>query len=406
VLNLLTLVTEFIGVGLALEYFGLSRDVSVPLAAMTLVAVTATGSFRRWERVMYLLVAMNAIAIPLAVLSRPHAADVATGFVPGLGGGPNGAGVLFVIALVGTTVAPWQLFFQQSNVVDKRIAARWLGYERLDTLIGTLVFTVGAMAVLVTCASAFGGTPLHGAFVDAGAVARSLEATLGAPAGALFALALLNASVLGAAVVTLATSYALGDVLGVKHSLHRGWRDARVFHGSFAGLISLAAGIVLVPHLPLGLITTAVQALAGVLLPSATVFLLLLCNDQAVLGPWTNPRWLNALAAVVVGGLLVLSALLTLTTLLPGVNVAITGAVLAAAAAAALVFIAATSHHRRPHYAGTPWERATWTMPPLETLPPPAFTRARTIGLWVLRIYLAGAALLLVGKVVRLAIAA
>jgi NRAMP (natural resistance-associated macrophage protein)-like metal ion transporter len=408
VLNLLTIVTEFIGVSLALAYFGVSRYVSVPLAALVLVAATATGSFRRWERLMYVLVAVNLLGVALAVSSRPHTGAVAQAAVPGLSGGLNGDGVLFVIALIGTTVAPWQLFFHQSNVVDKRITSRWLGYERTDTLIGTLLFTLGAVAVLITCATAFDGTQLHGAFRDAGAVAHALELRLGAPAGAIFAFALLNASILGACVITLATSYALGDVLGVKHSLHRSWHDARTFHGSFAALIGLAAVLVLLPSVPLGLVTTAVQALAGVLLPSASVFLLLLCNDRAVLGPWTNPRWLNAVATAVVGILLMLSALLTFTTLLPRVDVGAVAVALAAALAIVLLLLAWSSRGRGSpeSFAGTPWERATWSMPPIESLRPPAPSRARTIGLVVLRLYLGMAVLLLIVKAVHLATAA
>jgi Mn2+/Fe2+ NRAMP family transporter len=406
-LNFLTVVTQFIGVALALGYFGVSRYASVPLAALALVLTTASGSFRRWERAMYLLIAMNLLVVPLVVVSEPDAGAVARASVPGFGGDLDTTTLLFVIALVGTTVAPWQLFFHQSNVVDKRITTRWLGYERVDTLVGTVLFVVGAIAILVTCAFAFGGTPLHGAFVDAGTVATGLEDRLGAPAGALFALVLLNASILGAGVVTLATSYALGDVYGVKHSLHRSWRDARTFHGTFAGLVALAAAVVLLPGLPLGLVTTAVQALAGILLPSASVFLLLLCNDRAVLGPWVNPRWLNAVATLVVAVLLVLSALLTLTTLLPGVAVERVALALVGSLTAVLAGLAVTSLRHggtRERFRGTPWERATWTMPPLETLARPPLSRGRTMGLAVLRIYLAIAALLLIVKAVQLAL--
>jgi NRAMP (natural resistance-associated macrophage protein)-like metal ion transporter len=214
-LNLLTIVTELIGVSLALGYFGVSRFVAVPLAAAGLVVLTATGSFRRWERAMYVLVAVNLVAVPLAVLSHPHAGGVAAAAVPRLGCSAHTTSLLFVVALVGTTVAPWQLFFHQSNVVDKRITSRWLGYERIDTLVGTVFFALGAVAVLVACAYAFGGSSLHGGFVDAGAVAHALNSRLGAPAGALFALILLNASILGAGVVALMNAGALGSGAGI-----------------------------------------------------------------------------------------------------------------------------------------------------------------------------------------------
>ena len=403
-LNLLTLVTELIGMRLALGYFGVSSFVAVPAAVVALVLLTATGSFRRWERAMYVLVAVNLIAVPLALLSHPDPGRLAASEIPGQGAW-TAPFVLFVIALVGTTVAPWQLFFHQSNVVDKRISARWLGYERLDTLVGTLLFTLGAVAVLIACAYAFAGSAFQGRFADAGAVARGLDSQLGAPAGALFALLLLNASVLGAGVVALSTSYAIGDVAGVRHSLHRSWRDARTFHASFAVALVIAATVVLLPGLPLGVATIAVQALAGVLLPSASVFLLLLCNDRAVLGPWTNPRWLNVLATLVVALMLGLSALLTLTTLFPRIDVAVAGVAVAVTLLAGLALAAVGGGASRVRFAGTPWERLTWTMPQLETLPRPAVSRTRTVGLIVLRAYLVVAAAGVVFKVVEMILA-
>jgi Mn2+/Fe2+ NRAMP family transporter len=119
--------------------------------------------------------------------------------------------VFLAVALVGTTVAPWQLFFQQSNVVDKRITTRFLGYERADTALGTVLFAVGALGVLLACAFAFGRPGPHGAFTDAAATARGLRVQAGGAAGTLFAVVLGAGSVLGASAVTLATSYAVGD---------------------------------------------------------------------------------------------------------------------------------------------------------------------------------------------------
>jgi len=310
-----------------------------------------------------------------------------------------------VVALAGTTVAPWQLFFQQSNVVDKRITARWLRYELADTLAGTLLFAVGAVAILVACALAFSGSPLHGAFADASTVASELRDQAGPWAGTLFAIALLNGSMLGAAAVTLSSSYAIGDVTGVKHSLHRPWRDAPKFHGSYAALVILAAAAVLIPKAPLGIVTTGVQALAGVLLPSALVFLRLLCNDRAILGPWVNTQWLNAIAASVVAVLLVLSGLLTISTLFPRAQTdSLTTAIsVTAAAILGMLFgLQLPRHHTAvPPDSNSPG-KPTWTMPPIETLPPPLRSPARTIALITLRAYLLLAATAIVIKVARL----
>ena len=401
VVNFLIIVTEFTGVSFALGYFGVSRYLSVPLAALTLIALPATGSFRRWERAVYVLVAASLVAVPLAVLAHHP------GPLPALPAArralPEGA-ALVIIAMVGTTVAPWQLFFQQSSVVDKRITPRWLSYERADTVIGTLLFALGAVAVLAACALAFSATSWHGAFLDAGTVAAGLGHRSGW-AGALFAVALVSGSVLGAGAVTLSASYAIGDVTGTRHSLHRPWRDARVFHGSYVAFVALAAVVVLIPGAPLGLVTTGVQALAGVLLPSALVFLLLLCNDRAVLGPWVNPRWLNIIAGSITVIFLALSALLVTGTLFPHLTTSwrLTALLLLGAGILGAALGARLSPDGLP---GPPRSSRTgppaWTMPPIETLPPPPASRARTLGLIALRAYLLLAAAVVIIKVIQL----
>jgi NRAMP (natural resistance-associated macrophage protein)-like metal ion transporter len=342
VLNFLTIVTEFIGIDLALSYLGVSKYASVPVAGLVLVGMTMTGSFEKWERLMFVFVAGNLLVIPLAVYASPHGDAIVHGFfVPGVAGGVDSTSVLLIIAIVGTTVAPWQLFFQQSNVIDKRITTRWINYERADTVIGAFVVVIGAALLIASTAFPFAHTALQGHFSSAEGVARGLGHVLGHTAGVLFALVLLNASIIGAGAVTLATSYAFGDVFGLRHSLHRPPSEAKSFYGTFAGIVAVACAIVLIPGAPLGLITVAVQALAGVLLPSASVFLLLLCNDRYVLGPWVNRTWLNVLATVILAALLELSAILVITTAFPHVNVTRLLAVLSAALALALLGLGA-----------------------------------------------------------------
>jgi len=409
-LNFLTIVTEFIGVSLALSYFGISAFVSVPIAAVLLVAITASGSFRRWERVMFVFVFANLLAIPLFFMAHPKIGPVAHDFfVPSIAGGANSTSVLLIIAIVGTTVAPWQLFFQQSNVIDKRITPRWINYERLDTWIGAVVVVIGAGALIAVSAFAFKGTPLYGHFTNALGTANGLKLELGSVGGAFFALVLLNASLIGAAALTLSTSYAFGDMFGTKSSLHRSFSDAKSFYLIFAGLIAGAAAIVLIPGAPLGVITTSVQALAGVLLPSATVFLLLLCNDRAVLGPWRNPTWLNILATVIVAVLVLLSLILMATTVFPRVNVtqfALVGG--GAFAAALLAFGAWTLRSGRGGGEvtvideGPTVPKAQWTMPQLTFLEPAVWSTGRKAAMLGLRGYLVVSVVLLVVKAVQL----
>ncbi len=407
-LNFLTIVTEFIGVDLALGYFGVSRYIAVPLAALALIAITSTGSFRSWERFMYVFIVANFLVLPLVVMAHPHAAAIAEHtFIPGIKGGASSTAVLLIIAIVGTTVAPWQLFFQQSNIVDKRITPRWINYERLDTVIGAFVVVIGAGALMAVAAFAFGGTPAAGHFLNAGASADALKRYVSPIAGGFLAVVLLNASLIGAASVTLSTSYAFGDVFGISHSLHRGIRDAKAFYATFSAMVLAAAGIVLIPGAPLGLITTEVQALAGVLLPSASVFLLLLCNDRAVLGPWVNPRWLNALATVIVGVLIELSLILVFATAFPSVNI---GSLFTFLSVALVVSLAIAGIHAAKHPRPSPSERDAiprdkrhqWTMPPLALLEPVQWSSGRKAAMLVLRLYLAVAVALLIVQAVQL----
>jgi Mn2+/Fe2+ NRAMP family transporter len=409
-LNFLTIVTEFIGISLAADYIGVSKYVVVPISAVALVAIMASGSFRRWERAMFIFIAVTLLQIPMVLMSHPQWVHAAKSFVvPSISGGVSSDAVLLIIAIVGTTVAPWQLFFQQSNVVDKRITPRFMAYERADTVIGAFVVIVGAAALVMTGDWAARSTNTVGGFSDAGAIAHLLGQHSGT-LGAFFAIVLMDASIIGAAAVTLATSYAFGDVFGLKHSLHRGFADAKQFYLSYAAMVALAAAIVLIPGAPLGLITTAVQALAGLLLPSASVFLLLLCNDREVLGPWVNRRWLNWVAGLIVGILLLLSGILMATTLFPHIDVVAVSGYLSLAlvvlAAAAVPVLRWMSRGQPAPLAQTPparpVDRNSWRMPPLTLLEPVTWSPGTRLGMIALRSYLVVGALLLVVKAVQL----
>ncbi len=411
VLNFLTVVTEFIGVSLALGYFGVSKYVAVPIAAVALVGITASGSFRAWERAMFVFVFANLLMVPLFIFAHPHGGPILHDFfVPGIQGGTTSTSVLLIIAIVGTTVAPWQLFFQQSNVIDKRITPRWINYERLDTWIGAIVVVVGAGILVCVSAFAFAHTPYAGHFTDAGGTANGLDHTLGPTAGAFFALILLNASLIGAGALTLSTSYAFGDMTGSKSSLHRSFREAKGFYALFSLVIVGAAAIVLIPGAPLGIITEAVQALAGVLLPSASMFLLLLCNDPEVLGPWRNPAWLNALATTIVAVLVLLSLILMATTIFPSLDVTNFSLIGAAVLAAGLLAFGAVTLRSRRRGGTVDLDKTSprvpkeqWTMPPLALLARPRGSTARKWAMLTMEGYLLLAVVLLIVKAVQLA---
>ncbi|MDR3435605.1 divalent metal cation transporter [Telmatospirillum sp.] len=410
-LNALTIVTEFIGISLALDYLGLSRELGVVAAAVLVIAAAGTGDFRRFERFSMILVFGSLLLVPIFLTVHPPLAQVAHDFVvPQL---PEGAKLsdvmLLIIAIVGTTVAPWQLFFQQSYVIDKRITPRFIRYERADLWIGIAMVVVGAVAMMAFAAATFAGQVEFGAFTDAGGVAAGLEKYAGKTAGVVFAIALIDACIIGASAVSLSTAYAIGDVLSLKHSLHRKASDAKGFYAVYCGLIAVAAALVLTPGTPLGLLTNAVQTLAGVLLPSATVFLLLLCNDREVLGPWVNSRRLNLFTGAVVAVLVMLSVILTASVLWPDMDektiiaILVGGCVITALVTAVVRALDRSSRRTRKGEAVDRSLQNSWVMPPLSELRPARLTLVSRVWMVVLRGYLVVAGGLVLVRIVQLA---
>ena len=412
-LNALTIVTEFIGVSLALDYLGLPKAWGVAAAAAAIVAAAGTGDFRRFERFAVALCLGSLLLVPIYFMVHPPIAVVVhDSLVPTLPAtGRLSDVMLLAIGIVGTTVAPWQLFFQQSYVIDKRITPRFIAYERADLWIGIGFVMIGAIAMMAFAAQVFAGRPEFGAFTDAAGIAAGLEAYAGKLPAVLFAIALIDASVIGAMAVSLSTAYAIGDVMALNHSLHRKPAEAKGFYAVYCGLIVVAAALVLSPGTPLGLLTNAVQALAGVLLPSATVFLLLLCNDRAVLGPWANGSALNLFTGVVIAALVAMSIVLTASVLFPDAidEKAILEILGGSAAAAALLTLGGWLIGRRtpgakPVSAIDALLRESWRMPPLAKLEPASLSAVSRVWMAVLRAYLVLAAGLVLIRIVLLTI--
>ncbi len=449
ILNALTIVTEFIGIALAASYLGVPKIVAVILASLVIVFAASTGSFRRFERIAMVFCAGSLLLVPVYVLAHPPVGQVARGFaIPSIPGGTGQLAtvMLLIIGIVGTTVAPWQLFFQQSYIIDKRITPRFMRYEKADLWIGIVIVVVGGGALMGATAAAFAGAS-HAPFTDAAGLAAGLSAYAGPAAGALFAVALLDASMIGAFAVSLSTAYAVGDMLGLKHSLHRGVKQAKGFYAMYAALIAVAATIVLLPGSPLGLLTEGVQVLAGVLLPSATVFLLLLCNDKEVLGPWVNGRATNIIAGIVVGVLVMLSAILMISVVFGKISsgqviVIMSGCVAAAALTVAFLVLrrwsagrpglpargvpparsgrparpgrgaaarpSSTRQRRRMTSAGRGGDdgknRESWRMPPLAMLAPAQMSVGRRVAMSAMWIYLGLAIVLVIVRVAQIAL--
>ncbi|KVE26803.1 manganese transporter [Burkholderia singularis] len=409
ILNALTIVTEFIGITFVLDFFGVSKIAGVCIAAALTMAAVSTGDFRRFERFAIGLCVASLLLVPVLVTIHPPVHQIARDLaVPSWPAHAKLSDVmLLVIGIVGTTIAPWQLFFQQSYVIDKRITPRFMKYEKADLWIGIVFVMIGAVAMISFCAALYAGKPEYGNFSDAGGVIAGLAKYAGHTSATLFAIALLDASIIGAAAVSLATAYAIGDVFKIRHSLHRSVSDAKGFYFVYFGIVAAAAALVLIPGSPLGLLTEAVQTLAGVLLPSATVFLLLLCNDRAVLGPWVNSTRLNLFTGAVIWVLVMLSIILTASVLYPDISGETMLEVLALGTLLAVLGYGATLALRKRGGAqpAAPVERSgrnTWRMPPLDALPAPRITLSTRIWMGVLRGYLVLAVGLVIVKVVQM----
>ena len=313
----LTLVTEFAAIALALNKLGVDPRIGVPLSAVALMFLVGTGSYRRWERIVVALCLLDIGWIAIAFFLRPPVREIIrNSLVPSVPeGGITASFVFLVIAIVGTTIAPWQLFFQQSCVADKRLRFSDLKWARLDTVIGA-VFTIVVAGCMMIAGSA---SNIHGiAFLDPAQMAVALRPFAGLGVQAAILLLMLNAAVLGTTAISLSSAWAYGEVRGWPHSLQLPLRDARSFYSVYFVCVAAAAAIVLIPRAPLQLIILSVQVLAGVMLPSAIIFLQLLLNDRVLLGDeFANRTWNNWINWTIIVVFFVLSLIIAVQVVAP-----------------------------------------------------------------------------------------
>ncbi len=315
--NFLTLITEFAAISLALSAMGVRPFIAVPVSALGLTLMVVTGSYLRWERMVIVLCLMDLTWFALAFMVHPSWGAVARStVVPTMpSGGITSSLIFLVIAIVGTTIAPWQLFFQQSCVAEKRLRFADLKWARLDTLIGA-IFTVSVAGAMMLVGN-YGyqhGVP----FQDPAQFAGAIMPMLGHFARNAILLLMVNAAVLGTTAISLASAWAYGEVKGWEHSLHKKVWEAPGFYATYIACVGAAAAIVLVPHVPLQLVIVSVQVFAGLILPSAIIFLQLLLNERDLLGDrWVNRPWNNTINWTIIVVLFALSLLLAAQVMLP-----------------------------------------------------------------------------------------
>lgn len=291
--NFGNIVAEFAGVASSLEIFHVSKFVSVPVSALAVWLLVVKGTYRSVEKIFLAACLFYVTYVVSGFLARPDWAAVGTSLVrPRLDFSPGALGM--VIGLVGTTIAPWMQFYLQASIVEKNVAVRDYKMARLDVVIGSVVVTVVAGFIVLTCAATLFKA---GVRVETAAdAALALKPLAGRYCSALFAFGLLNASLFAASILPLSTAYIICEGMGWENGVNKKFSEAPQFYGLYTLLVFAGAGIILLPRIPLFRVMLVSQVVNGLVLPIVLVFMLILINDPRIMGGHRNGRVFNAVA--------------------------------------------------------------------------------------------------------------
>ena len=299
--NFLTLVTEFIAIRAGLGFFGVRPAVAVFGALLVLSVALITHRYWTWERIILGAAMFNLAFVPVALLAHPHWGGIGRALMTGrpLPGGLTQETVMILLADIGATVTPWMLFFQQSAIADKGLTTRDIRFGRVDTVLGAALATLAALATMVATAPLF----LHhmtAANFEAAEFAQALQPFVGHWGAALFALGMFEAGMVAAITISTSSAYAFGEVARRPHSLNLPFKQGKSFYLVLLLEAAAAAGLVLVPGIPLVYIVLLVNVIAVLAMPPALLFLYMLVNDREIMGELISPLWANVLALGVV----------------------------------------------------------------------------------------------------------
>ncbi len=312
--NLANTISEFAGVAAGMEIFGVSKYISVPIAAALVWFLVIKASYRAIERVFLVASAVYLAYLVSGILAQPAWPEVLRATATPRFHLDVGYATL-AVTIVGTTIAPWMQFYQQSAIADKGLKPADYSYERLDVIVGAVFAVIVAAFITIACAATIFA---HGQRIEtAQDAAMALGPLAGPYASTLFALGLLNASIFSAAVLPLSTAYVVCEAFGWESGLDNRLREAPIFFGVYSALIVIGAAVILLPIRSLVQAMMASQTLNGVLLPIILVVMLRLVNDRRVMGRFVNGRLLNLLAWAFVVALIALTVVLVLTSVVP-----------------------------------------------------------------------------------------
>jgi Mn2+/Fe2+ NRAMP family transporter len=315
VTNFGNVVGEFAGVASSLELFGWSKYVVVPVAAAVVWALVVRGTYDSVEKIFLAASGFYVCYIIAGLLAHPDwkAAALATFSSPSRAGIRNYGYLFMVIALVGTTIAPWMQFYLQASIVEKGITVRQYAASRWDVILGCLFTDIVAWFIIVACAATLYASGHHDIGTSGADAALALRPLVGEYAYLLFAAGLFNASLFAASILPISTAYAVCEGLGFESGLDKKFHEAPVFYWLYTLLIVFGAAVLLIPRIPLVYVTLVSQVANGVVLPLVLIFMLMLTNDRELMGDHVNSRAFNIIAWTTVIVMIVLTVLMVLT---------------------------------------------------------------------------------------------
>lgn len=296
--NLGDVISEFVGVASSMQLFGVSKFVSVPIAAALVWLVVVLGDYKTLEKIFVFLSFLYIAYIITGMLAKPDWVEVSRSLIhaPSIRQLRQPGYLYFAVGIIGATIAPWQQFYLQSSIVEKGSSSpKTLKYSQIDAVCGSLFSVVVAGFIVIVCAATLfihGSTEIR----DAADAAQSLRPLAGQYTFILFSVGLLNASLFAASILPLSTAYTVSQALGFESGLNKRFKDAPVFYWLYTALIALGAATTLTPSFPLIRVAILSQVLNGVLLPVVLVFMLLLVNKRDLMGTHANSRGYNLVA--------------------------------------------------------------------------------------------------------------
>ncbi len=318
--NFLTFITEFIGITIGMSIFGVPRIVSVIAFVLAIIAIQLFLRYYTWERISLFIAALNLVFVPLLFfLPHPSLGQILGSFATWkISGGVSSLFIYVLLANLGTTIAPWMLFFQQSSVVDKGLTKDEIKFGQRDTLIGSTVMVIVAIAIIILTGTTVFGLDAGGTLGIDG-ILQVFAARVGTFPMELFALGLIEAGFIAAIAISASTSWAMSEAFGWKKSINLPAREGTRFYIPSFIALAAAASITLIPNAPLGYLNLTVQVIATIFMPAAMLFLLMLLNDRGIMGDMVNKRWQNAVGFSIIGFLILMNALYGLSVALPSI---------------------------------------------------------------------------------------